>query len=262
MNTHRLDADERQHLETDGYVLRRAVFSADEVAAVIDACETLVDEVARGRRGDRATVGSYTFEDDRTATLMVKWEGDSDIIHGLEPFAHLSPTLAGFAVDDRFVQPMVDVLDEPAPMLFTEKLNLKRPHHGGQNPFHQDYPYWKSDAYDATRIATAMLFLDDADASNGTLEVVPGSHRTGQWPTRTDSDTFGNLEIDPAATDDVNAVHLEVPAGSVVYFGPFLVHRSAPNRSARERRALLFSYQPPGAPDMRDLLRDYYATSS
>jgi ectoine hydroxylase len=50
-------------------------------------------------------------------------------------------------------------------------------------------------------------------------------------------------------------VALGAPAGSVVFFGPLLVHRSAPNRSDRERRALLYSYQPPGAPDMRDLLR-------
>jgi ectoine hydroxylase len=259
MNAHRHDAAERQQLATEGYVLREAVFGRDEVDAVIDACESLVTEVAKAQRGKRATAGSYTFEDDPSATLMVKWEGDSDVIHGLEPFAHLSPFMADFAVDARFVEPMIDVVGDPAPMLFTEKLNLKRPHHGGQNPLHQDFPYW-SDAQDASRIATAMMFLDDSDLENGTLEVVPGSHRNGQWRTRSDSDVFGNLEIDPSAEADVTPVALEVPAGSVVYFGPFLVHRSAPNRSERERRALLFSYQPPGAPDMRDLLRAYYAS--
>jgi ectoine hydroxylase len=259
MSTHRFTADERRHLDEEGYVVRRDVFSPDEVAATVEACESLVEDVARSRRGQRMTVGSYTFEDDQAATLMVKWEGDSDVIHGLEPFAHLSPLLADLAVDARLVEPMIDLVGAPAPMLFTEKLNLKRPQHGGQNPFHQDFPYW-SDAQDASRIATAMLFLDDADTTNGTLEVVPGSHRDGQWPTRRDSDPFGNLEIDPQAAADVTTVPLEVPAGSVAYFGPWLVHRSAPNRSERERRALLFSYQPPGAPDMRDLLRAYYAT--
>jgi ectoine hydroxylase-related dioxygenase (phytanoyl-CoA dioxygenase family) len=259
MTSYRLDADECQQLATDGYVLRETVFSRDEVDAVVDACESLVAEVATTQRGKRSTAGSYTFEDDRSAMLMVKWEGDSDVIHGLEPFAHLSPFLAEVAVDPRFVEPMIDLVGDPDPMLFTEKLNLKRPHHGGKNPLHQDFPYW-SDAQDASRIATAMMFLDDSDSENGTLEVVPGSHVEGQWRTRTDSDIFGNLEIDPTAEDGVTTVALEVPAGSVVYFGPFLVHRSAPNRSERERRALLFSYQPQGAPDMRDLLRAYYGS--
>ena len=254
MTSHRLDDRERRRLADDGYVLREGVFDRSEVAATLDACEALVAEVVADRRGARLTVGSYTFEPDFTSTLMVKWEGDSDVVHGLEPFAHLSPPLADLALDPRFVEPMIDVIDDPAPALFTEKLNLKRPHHGGVNPLHQDFPYWK-DTADASRIATAMLFLDDADVGNGTLEVVPGSHLRGPWPTRTDKDQFGNLEIDPAEEEGITTVALEAPAGSVVFFGPLLVHRSAPNRSDRERRALLYSYQPPGAPDMRDLLR-------
>jgi len=44
----------------------------------------------------------------------------------------------------------------------------------------------------------------------------------------------------------VQPVPLEVPAGTVVYFGPLLVHQSAPNLSDSQRRALLYSYQPAG----------------
>jgi ectoine hydroxylase len=254
MTSYRLDDRERRQLADDGYVLRERAFDHEEVAATLDACETLLAEVVASRRHGRLSVGSYTFEPDLASGLMVKWEGDSDVVHGLEPLAHLSPPLADLALDPRFVEPMVDIIEEPAPALFTEKLNLKRPRHGGINPLHQDLPYWR-DTRDASRIATAMLFLDDADLGNGTLEVVPGSHHRGLWPTRTDQDRFGNLEIDLAEEASATTVAVEAPAGSVVYFGPLLVHRSAPNRSDRERRALLFSYQPPGAPDMRDLLR-------
>jgi hypothetical protein len=38
-------------------------------------------------------------------------------------------------------------------------------------------------------------------------------------------------------------------------FGSFLVHRSDPNRSALERRALLFSYQPHGHRTMLDSMQ-------
>ena len=84
---------------------------------------------------------------------------------------------------------------------------------------------------------------------------MPGSHTAGRWTTRDDSDVFGNLEIDPSCEAGVDPVPIEVEAGSVVYFGPFLVHKSAPNRSSKERRSLLFSYQPGGWAHARSLLR-------
>lgn len=258
--THLLDAAERAALATDGYVLRERAFGTDEVAAIVDASEHLLRAVAEGRRGNRYEVGSYVFEPDLTAELMVKWEAGTDVVHGLEPFAHLSEPLAVLAVDPRLVDPMVELTGDPDPVLFTEKLNLKRPHHGGRNPLHQDLPYW-SDAAHPTRTATAMVFLDDADLGNGTLEVVPGSHRDGPWRTRADGDAFGRLEIDPALEVGLVTVPIEVPAGSVVYFGSTLVHRSAPNTSDRERRSILYSYQPAGAPHMRDLLRRMKAST-
>jgi ectoine hydroxylase len=177
------------------------------------------------------------------------------VVHGLEPVAHVSEPLARFAADPRFVEPSVAFVDDPHPCLFTEKLNLKRPRHGGRNPFHQDVPYWRDEADDVDRIVTAMLFLDDATLENGTLQVLPGSHTSGEWATRTDADAFGNLEMDPRAIEGRTPVALEVPAGSVVFFGPLLVHTSEPNRSDRERRALLYSYQPAGLSHMLDLNR-------
>ena len=256
---HLLTDAEREGMARDGYVLRRDVFDAREVAEITAACEQLVSRIVADHKGDRRVFGSYVFDRDEASDTMIKWEGDTDVVHGIEPFAHLSPELEEWALDDRFVAPMVDFVDDTTPELFTEKLNLKRPFHGGHNPLHQDFPYWENFAEDATRIATAMLFLDDATLENGTLQVVPGSHTQGKWTNRSDRDHFGNLEIDPSREDGLVTVPIEVTAGSVVYFGPFLVHKSAPNQSSKERRTLLFSYQPHGWPHARDLLRDLRA---
>jgi len=46
---------------------------------------------------------------------------------------------------------------------------------------------------------------------------------------------------------------LEVPAGTVAFFGAFLLHRSLPNRTDGDRRALLYSYQPAGQPSGLEL---------
>lgn len=251
---HRLSPAEREALERDGYVLREGEFSSDEVADITDACERLVADLVKDRQGKRYHVGSYTFEPDQLTDCTIKWEGDSDVVHGIEPFAHLSPDLEKWAYDPRFLGPSVDFVDDDQPELFTEKLNLKRPQVGGPNPWHQDWPYWEF-AEDRHRIVTAMLFLDDATLENGTLQVIPGSHTSGPWPMRTDSDLFGNLEMDPKAVEGYTPIALEVPAGSVVFFGALLVHKSDPNRSAKDRRALLYSYHPAGFTHARDHFR-------
>ena len=212
----------------------------------MEECEALVDDLAARRRAGRKVYGSYVFEMVDEIGVMVKWEGETDIVHGVEPFAHYWPALKRWAMDARFVDPMRDLCADKAPILYTEKLNLKRRFHGGVNPLHQDYPYWTSCADKVERIHTAMLFLDDASLANGCLEVLPGSHRLGVQPMRNDKDAFGNLEMDPTPFEGAQIVPIEVTAGAVLFFGPLLVHKSEPNTSDRERRALLFSYQPAG----------------
>jgi ectoine hydroxylase len=247
---HQLNEHELEAIERDGYVVRDSVFDAAEVAEITTACEALLADLVRDRQGKRYHVGSYVFDPDRLTGCTIKWEGDTDVVHGIEPFAHLSSELERWAYDPRFVEPSIPFVGDDEPVLFTEKLNLKRPFHGGPNPWHQDWPYWQF-ADHRSRIATAMLFLDDANLGNGTLQVLPGSHRRGPWPTRTDRDPFGNLEMDPNEVEGLTPTAIEVPAGSVVWFGPLLVHKSDPNRSDRDRRALLFSYQPAGFDHLR-----------
>src|SRR5262245_95837 len=238
---HKLTAAERETLAKDGYVVRERVFSRDEIDRITASCEFLVDKIVAERKGKRHKFSVYVFEPDWVKETYIKWEGDTDIVHGIEPFAHLSPELEAWAYDPRFTEPMQDLVGHSDPRLFTEKLNLKRARIGGVNPLHQDYPYWVGEADVPEQIATAMLFLDDSTLENGCLCVVPGSHLKGPWQTRTDGDGFAPNEIDTAAYPNVESIPLEVPAGSVVWFGSLLAHQSATNYSDKQRRALLYS---------------------
>ena len=246
MSGFRLSPAETANYGEQGYLIRERAFGPGETRAIARESEALVDRLVRNRNGRRQTFGSYTFDTDPENGVVIKWEGETATVHGIEPFAHLSEPLRRWGYDPRFVEPMKDILDSDAPELFTEKLNLKRPHGGGVNPLHQDYPYWTNVADDASEVATAMLFLDDSSLVNGCLHVVPASHRRGQWPLSEDEDRFARNELDEGALGDLETVPVEVPAGSLILFGPFLLHRSAPNRSGLPRRALLYSYQPPG----------------
>jgi hypothetical protein len=250
----RFDAGEREALARDGYVLRSGVFDAGECAAIAADCEALIDLLEGANRRKKHVLGSYMFEIQREAAPIVKWEpGAPDVVQGVEPFAHISPALKAWGLDARLVDPCRAIVGKDELMLFTEKLNVKRARHGGPIVLHQDFPYWENMTPIAHRIATAMIFLDDATIENGCLEVAPGSHKAGKWPQRVDADGFGSLEMDPAAFDMRRLQPLEVPAGTVAFFGAFLVHRSLPNRSGGDRRALLYSYQPAGEPSSLEL---------
>ncbi len=250
----RLNQAEKLHLDEFGFVVRNAVFSTAEVSAIGEACAELVARLLEMQRRTKLTVGSYVFEIQRRLRTVVKWEQENpDMLLGLELFAHLSHRLAQWELDPRLVEPARDLVGAEDIAPFTEKLNLKSAHRGGPIVLHQDFPYWADVSPVAAKVATAVLFLDDATRDNGCLEVAPGSHREGEQPRRL-IEGFGSLEMDPDRFDRSRLVPLEVGAGSVVFFGPFLVHRSLPNRSGANRRALLYSYQPAGYPHLRDLV--------
>jgi ectoine hydroxylase len=135
---------------------------------------------------------------------------------------------------------------------YTCKLNLKRPREGSEFPWHQDYTYWYAfTPKTAHEIATAILFLDDAGPSNGGLRVLPGSQRNGAAP-RDPADPTKFL-ADPARIDSAQERLITAPAGSLLCFGSLMLHRSSPNRSQQQRRAILLSFQPAGRPRQQEL---------
>lgn len=252
---HLLTADERAAMDRDGFVVRENVYDAAECAQIAAECEQLAREVVSASHGDKHIVGSYLFERSEDLEMYVKWEPDApNELQALEPFAHLSPVLRDRGLDPRLVDPMKAFVGQDDICLFTEKLNLKRAKKGGKYILHQDFPYWTRQNPAADRVATAMIFLDDSNRENGCLEVAPGTHKEGVQKMR-ETDGFGNREMNADLFDQSRLVALEVKAGSVAFFGSFLVHRSLPNRSDKDRRALLYSYQPAGLPHAVDLAR-------
>lgn len=249
----RMNASEREQLAGDGYVVRERVFDATECKYAITECEALAKKLAVEKERNKLKVGGYMIEFERELGIVAKWEPEApELLMGLEPVARISAELAAFARDPRLVEPCKDIVGEAEIALFTEKLNFKRARKGGAIWLHQDYPYWADVAETADRVATAMIFLDDSTAEKGCLEVAPGSHQDGVRARKGAKD-FGSREMDPALFDEKRLVPLEVPAGSVAYFGAFLVHRSLPNHSNEDRRALLYSYQPAGYPHLSAL---------
>jgi ectoine hydroxylase-related dioxygenase (phytanoyl-CoA dioxygenase family) len=98
---------------------------------------------------------------------------------------------------------------------------------GGEMVLHADQIFVPTPWPAEPQGANAAWCIDDFSAENGATCFVPGSHR---W------------HRPPDERDDVEAVPLEAPAGSLVVFESRLWHRTGYNRTADQRRAGLFGW--------------------
>ena len=116
-------------------------------------------------------------------------------------------------------------------------LFVKPPGKQGQ-AWHQD------EIYIPTRdrsLCGAWIAMDDATRENGCLRVIPGSHRTGYLYEQRDHKNSREFDFAPESHgfDESREILVECPAGSVVFFNGYLLHRSLKNRSQVYRRALV-----------------------
>jgi len=202
-------------------------------------------------------LGEMREESDRLLTLCmaeperyaprIQWEVDhlaeeqragmGKVIRKLEPISDLSPIFADAAHHPGIVGPVSAIFGETVE-LFEDKLNLKLPG-GSPYPWHQDWVCcWRAHT---DELITCFIYLDDADAANGCLQVIPGSHL---GKPRLPYKPGTRFEVDPACVDQDKSVPVPLHAGDMIFFDPYLLHYSDLNRSRIPRRAIIYTYNP------------------
>ncbi len=254
---------ERQRYAEDGFFVRKNVFGARDLDRFRAAAERVVQAATQASLGNVAQQGSamasaesesdYQIDGNRyvetsDATVQFEHRAGSETIRVIEPFHHLDPVFDDLIQDPRIVTPICGLLGFDRVALWTDKINLKRPHEGSGFRWHQDSPYWSHVCGHCDQLPNVMVAFDDADRENGCFRVVPGSHREGFLPGLDDGTRLGPLFTDPARFDAATQWLAEVPAGSIVVFDSHTVHGSEPNHSDRSRRAVVLTYQPADHP--------------
>ena len=134
-----------------------------------------------------------------------------------------------------------------------DQLFCKPARHGGNVAWHQDYSYWTRT--EPMAHLTCWTGLDDANADNGCLQYIPGSHR---WDLLPITGLAGDMDaIRGVLTDDQweafeNPVAVELKAGYAAFHHPLLVHGSADNRTDRPRRAIVLNVVRDGVTSQTD----------
>jgi len=144
-------------------------------------------------------------------------------------------------------KPLLDVAESligPDIQLFHDQALYKPARNGGEVPWHQDNGYWRCDP---PELVSIWIALDDADEQNGCMNMVPGSHRlgaVGHGRAQTDRGQLpALLSVD---VDAAKAVPVPIKAGHGLVHHCQTLHQTNPNRSSRDRRAMVIHYMKAG----------------
>jgi phytanoyl-CoA hydroxylase len=215
--------------DRQGYLMILDALSSDLIAAA----RAEATAICRGIRGEISGVAPAGAEEDDGAVLR-----RSLCIH----FPHkISPLMLDIGRLPAVVDVLTDVIG-PNVKLMQSMLFIKSEGKPGQ-AWHQD------EAHIPTRdrsLTAAWIALDDTTTENGCLWVIPGSHRSGvlhavreQMDPRFDC----TQEAYDFGYNEDDAIAVELPAGAVLIFNGYLLHRSLPNTAQHGmRRALVNHY--------------------
>jgi len=151
--------------------------------------------------------------------------------NGFISLHHCVPALYDLVGSGRTVAHLQDLVG-PNVICFISDLINKPPGQTQGGSFHQDATFNAVDA----RSVIVWLAIEDADAENGCMNFIPGSHKGGV----VECDTH-HYVVNPAQYG--SAIPCEVPAGYGVFMSDLLMHSSPPNRSKdRYRPGFTASY--------------------
>ena len=235
----------------------RPLASARTLAAVTPTVYSEVDAEASAVFAEHGWILTRSIDHAGAAQLqawvdeIMAWPDDGDHLHyrertdsgprlcRTENFVPFHADLRALLTTGAMVDAASALLGEPA-VLYKEKIKYKAAGGAGYAP-HQDAPAYRF----VERHVSCMVAVDAADASNGCLEVVSGMHHA-VLP----MDDEGCIRAEVVTSMDWETV--PVRSGTTLWFHSRTPHRSGPNASNRDRRALYPTYNARREGDLRE----------
>ena len=210
----------QNNFSNDGYVLKKNLFSEDEINKLKKFIESSSDKKNNARE-TRSSTGKLSI------TL---WDHPSDDLFGK------------FSTNERIVKPMEEYLGDEV-YHYHSKIIWKKPGDGGFD-WHQDYGYWYHNACLYPDMGSCFIMLDRATKENGCLKVLKGSHKVGRighgvsdTPEQTaDKERITELE------KRHESIYITAEPGDALFFHSNLLHSSDENKSNNSRRTLIVCF--------------------
>jgi ectoine hydroxylase len=221
----KLDDEQIQRFERDGYLFFPELFARPEI-------KVLADEVPR------------LYAQDRPENVYEKGSGAVRTNFAAHMYSY---PFAKLARHPRMIEPVVQLFSEEVYM-HQFKINGKMAFDGDVWQWHQDYGTWRNDdLMPESRAVNVAIFLDAVNEFNGPLMLIPGSHRLGMIDAAHDTSTTSyplwtiNNDTIRKLVDRGGIVSPKGPPGSMILFHSCLVHASSSNLSPWNRVSVYLS---------------------
>ncbi|VTS04118.1 phytanoyl-CoA dioxygenase family protein [Tuwongella immobilis] len=216
-----LTPDQLQQYETDGYLLLKGFYAADEI-----------DLLRRAAKEDHA-LDQHSFgraDGEGGKVRLALWNHPGDGIYGM------------FARSERIVRVCEQLLGGEV-YHYHSKMIMKDARVGGAWAWHQDYGYWYQNGVLFPLLTSVMIAVDPSRKENGCLQVLKGSHHCGRIEHVLTGDQAGaNRERVDELLKRLELVYVEMEPGDALFFHANLLHRSDQNRSEFPRWSMICCY--------------------
>lgn len=214
------------------------------------------DEIAR-YRADGIVVPTTGLGSATVAELRAKLDSfleeqgitDADYVPDI---IDRDPTWLRFGVMPEILDAVAQLIGEDI-IIWGSALFCKAGKGGKATPWHQDGHYWPIRPLETV---TAWVAIDNVNAENSCLRVIPGSHRdrVSYEHDVDNSDTIIlNQVLKPEHLRSAPPRDIELAPGQFSIHDVYLIHGANPNNSGKRRAGMVFRYMPASSHFDREL---------
>jgi phytanoyl-CoA hydroxylase len=228
-----LSADDVQFFVDNGYLIKEGLVSEDDI-------QELEDDLLKLARGGYPCEAFQPVDPKMSDEEVLK-----DILCVHQPH-YVSPVVESHVAHRDICGVLSQITGAHLPY-WDGSVKCMQSMYFCKPPGFQGQAWHQDEIYIPTRdrsLIGAWTAIDDATVENGTIWVVPGSHRTGYLYPQKDHENSDEFDFSPMSFgfDQSAEIPVEVKRGAVVFFNGYLLHRSAKNRSDTYRRVLVNHY--------------------
>ncbi|MBX3178915.1 MAG: phytanoyl-CoA dioxygenase family protein [Candidatus Hydrogenedentes bacterium] len=211
-----------------GYLIAPNFLDANELELVRGVCDASVSEIEADMRARGVT-------EDRINVLGKKYF----VLSARKTHPELLPLIFG----EKAASVCRATIGDTA-YLHNEQFVVKMSDEATSFAWHQDsgYSVYSGGAAEHTPYLTCWIALDDMSEANGTISVLPFERAPSRGLLPHAWDESAHAMVGYGGDDPGDLI--EVPAGTLVAFSSFLLHRSGANTTGRPRRSYFVAYTP------------------
>jgi len=223
----------KSFFDKNGYIKIDCVLAGKRLQQIQDEVDFMINRSHKAGRRLEAHWGGTWREH-----INVDGDKQTRSVLSIHRVHEHSAALAQLMFDSNITDPVAAVVGSENLQLHHTLMHAKPPKIGAAFPLHQDYDYFP---HKLDTMVAATLYLDDSEADNGCLHIIPGSHEGGYIDHVHDGSHHLPVDEYPIG----RAIPVPMKAGDLLIFSYYTIHGSSPNISEQWRRMLLFEFRSP-----------------